>query len=64
MPILNDDTEMSRPSIPDWLMKDRIEMSLETESDDDVIMRATHPSEYEQREIGEGENAELAQFLD
>ena len=64
IPILNDDTEMSRPSIPEWLLKDRIEMNLELENEDDIMIRATRANDYAQSELGEGEDTGLAQFLD
>jgi hypothetical protein len=67
LPIDNDDLELSRPHIPEWLMKEKAENDLEAESDDDRIIEATKAEArvYDWYETGEGDSgSELAQFLD
>jgi hypothetical protein len=63
VPILNGDPEMSRPSMPEWLSTDS-DMILERDSDEDVMIHATHFGVYNADETGEGENGELARYLD
>lgn len=47
--------------MPEWLSTDS-EMVLERDSDEDVMIHATHFGVHTDNETGEGEDGELAQY--